>query len=165
MIPADTATLRDRLIELADAVGAKAPGEPGVKAWYIALKDFAIDDIVGALDHWLRNRPKMPSPSDIRVTLAERKNSQRARDELNALPVLELPGFGVKRSTPDSPAYLQFKAWWAEFRRDPPATTHPDTLGSFVRVGAIFAPDSGRPLSESERELREERRAIQAEGA
>ncbi|HWW29926.1 MAG TPA: hypothetical protein VNY80_07940 [Steroidobacteraceae bacterium] len=60
------------MAEMADALGTKAPGESGTKAWFIALKDFAVDEVVDALDHWLRTKPKMPSPFEIRAILAGR---------------------------------------------------------------------------------------------
>jgi hypothetical protein len=160
MTPTDTKTLADRLLELADAVGAKAPGDAGLKAWYIALKDFAIEDIVGSLDTWLRTRPKMPSPSDVRAILLQRTSDQAARDD--RVKVLSF-GFGPPPKNPQSPAYLKFKAWWAAFKRAPPTCQHPDFIASFVRVGAIIAPET--PLSEAERELLAEREAIIAEGS
>lgn len=70
MNPTDHSTLRARLSELADALGSKAPGEAGVKAWYIALKDFPIEQVINSLDHWLRTKPKMPAPADIRKILS-----------------------------------------------------------------------------------------------
>jgi len=72
MTPTDTKTLKDRLTELADAVGSKPVGEAGAKGWYIALKDFPLEEIVDSLDQWLRTKPKMPTPSDIRLILAGR---------------------------------------------------------------------------------------------
>jgi len=59
--PSDLPTLRARLSELADAVGSKAVGEAGLKAWLAALSDFAMPDVVDALDTWLRTKPKMPT--------------------------------------------------------------------------------------------------------
>lgn len=70
----------------------------------------------------------------------------------------------VAMSESNSPAYFAFCQWWATFKRNPPECRHRDAIGDFVRAGAVFAPEVGRPLSESERELLEERAAIQAEG-
>jgi len=80
VIPTDSKTLRERLVEIADAVGAKPPGEAGVKAWFIALKDFPIEDVVDALDTWLRTKPKMPTPADIRLVLAVRLSDRIERN-------------------------------------------------------------------------------------
>jgi hypothetical protein len=77
--PTDTQAMKGRLTEFADAVGARAPGEAGLKAWYIALKDFAIDEVVDALDQWLRTKPKMPAPADIRLILAGRLSDRIER--------------------------------------------------------------------------------------
>lgn len=66
----------------------------------------------------------------------------------------------LPKSAPDSPAYLQFKAWWEDFKRNPPPCEHPDTIGTFVRLGAIFTASKFQP-SDVERD--EERRAIQDE--
>jgi hypothetical protein len=68
----DASTLRARLSEIADALGFKAPSEPGIKAWILALQDFPCPDVIDALDHWLRLKPKMPTPADIRIILAGR---------------------------------------------------------------------------------------------
>jgi len=82
MNPSDHKTLHERLTELADALGAKAPGEAGVKAWYIALKDFPIDEVVDALDTWLRTKPKMPAPADVRSILAGRLSDRIERQAI-----------------------------------------------------------------------------------
>lgn len=72
MNQSDIPTLRDRLTELAEALGSKAPGEGGVKAWLLALRDFPMPDVTDALDQWLRTKTKMPAPADIRSILASR---------------------------------------------------------------------------------------------
>lgn len=84
MNQSDIPTLRDRLTELADAVGARAPGEGGVKAWLLALRDFPMPDVTDALDQWLRTKTKMPAPADIRQILAARLSDrieQKSRAE------------------------------------------------------------------------------------
>jgi hypothetical protein len=79
MNPTDSLTIKERLTELADALGSKPPAEAGVKAWYIALKDFPLDEVLGALDTWLRTKAKMPAPSEIRAILAARLSDRMER--------------------------------------------------------------------------------------
>lgn len=79
MNQSDIPTLRERLAELADAVGAKSPGEAGVKAWLVALRDFSMPDVTGALDQWLRTKAKMAAPADIRLILAGRLSDRIER--------------------------------------------------------------------------------------
>lgn len=79
MTPADLGTLRQRLTELADAVGSKAPGEAGIKAWLMALRDFQMPEVVDAMDQWVRTKTKMPAPADIRLILAGRLSDRIER--------------------------------------------------------------------------------------
>jgi len=140
--PTDSLVLKDRLAEIADAVGAKAPGELGVKAWYIALKDFPIDKVVGALDTWLRTKPKMPAPADIRqIVAASVSDRLEATLKANAEPFRLTP----QGRDPNSPAYLKFKAWWAAFKANSPPCPYPDHRGGFIRVGAVIAASDAEP--------------------
>lgn len=72
MNQSDIPVLSARLAELAEAVGSKPPGEGGVKAWLLALRDFPMPDVTDAFDQWLRTKTKMPAPADIRLILAGR---------------------------------------------------------------------------------------------
>lgn len=99
MNQSDLPTLRDRLTELAEALGGKAPGEGGVKAWLLALRDFAMPDVTDALDQWLRTKTKMPAPADVRLILAGRLS-----DRIEAKAVAERAEFaaGAKRIVSES---------------------------------------------------------------
>lgn len=90
MNQSDIPTLRERLAELADAVGARPPGEAGVKAWLMALRDFPMPDVTDALDQWLRSKTKMPAPADIRLIL-----SGRISDRLEQHAAAEKAQFAV----------------------------------------------------------------------
>jgi hypothetical protein len=57
----------------------------------------------------------------------------------------------------ESPEYLAFCEWFADFKRHPPSTPYADFVGTFVRIGAIAT------LPHLDFEAREERLAIQAE--
>lgn len=99
MNPTDTKTLQERLKEMADGLGSKAIGDAGIKAWYIALKDFSIEEIVDALDTWLRTKPKMPAPADVRSILAGRLSD---RIERQAVADREAFAAGAKRIVSDA---------------------------------------------------------------
>src|SRR5207302_9545625 len=90
--------LRARLSELADAVGSKSPGEAGLKAWLAALSDFAMPDVVDALDTWLRTQPKMPTPAEIRTILVGRLSD---RIERHAIEDRDAFRAGAKRILSD----------------------------------------------------------------
>jgi hypothetical protein len=153
MTPTDAPILRDRLTELADALASKPPADAGLKAWFFALKEFPLDQIVGALDMWLRTRQKMPAPADIRQITAQRIAEQEARAQRELLPALSPPS---TRGRPDSLEYLAFLQWWAAFKRRPPYCSHPDSIGPLVRIGSILE------APQFDFEALEERRAIQA---
>ena len=81
----DIPTLSARLNEMADALGCKPVSDIGVKAWLMALRDFAIEAVVDALDAWLRTKAKMPTPAEIRsicvARLSDRIESKSAVDK------------------------------------------------------------------------------------
>ena len=79
MNQSDLPTLRDRLAELADAVGSRPPGDAGVKAWLMALRDFPMPDVTDAMDQWIRTKSKMAAPADIRLILANRLSDRIER--------------------------------------------------------------------------------------
>ena len=79
MNPIDIKALKERLIEIAEAIGAKPVGDAGAKAWYIALKDFRIDEALDVLDYWVRTKTKMATPADIRAILSSRLSDRIER--------------------------------------------------------------------------------------
>lgn len=169
MIQVDARTLADRLTELADALGARPPGETGIKAWFIALRDYSIEDVVSALDTWLRTKAKVPAPVEIRQLLSASVSArlERQAEENGRAPIVLTSGFGPAIKDPNSPAYLAFKSWWHRFKLMPPACSHPDSVGNFVRIGAVLTEsvkEARSMLTPEERELYDERRAIQEEG-
>lgn len=160
MNPSEIGSLRERLTELAEAVGAKPPAEAGLKAWLAALHEFPTPDVLGALDDWLRSRPKMPAPSDIRARVIAMRD-ERKRFELRAQQtMIQTPGLGPWRGDPNGPEYAAFCEWFARFKSNPPACEHADYVDHFVRAGAVFVQADFRP---GDFEALEERRAIQEE--
>jgi hypothetical protein len=183
----DGKTLKARLSELADALGGKAPGEAGIKAWTVSLQDFPIEEVVAALDLWLQTKTKMPAPADIRQILAGRLSdrieakaqAEKAEYEAGATRILSEVSRGIGREYLAKIRDILAKSrgnpgngdtWWhaliLKWRAGEP-------LVWMQMVNARKAWEkSGKPAewaprgeSEAEREAAEERRCIQAEGA
>ncbi len=83
----DTATLRDRLNELAEVFEKKPVGEKGLTVWFGVLREFPTERVCGVLLGWPRSHQKFPTPSEIwkscnEMSIAEReaKSLQEARD-------------------------------------------------------------------------------------
>jgi hypothetical protein len=66
-----------------------------------------------------------------------------------------------ERSRKDSPAYLNFAAWWRVFSANTPETKYGNHCGTFDRVGALIV-NRTRDDAEAAREAEEERRAMQS---
>ena len=73
---ADLQTLKERLVELAEALGGKAPSSAALKLWGSVLKDYPIEDICDAIQLWARTKTKFPAPSEI-ASLCARRLSER----------------------------------------------------------------------------------------
>lgn len=192
MNPSDIPILRARLCETAEALGAKAIGEAGLKAWQIALKDFPCADVIDALDQWLRTKQKMPVPADIRALcsahLSDRIEIRAIADKAefaagarNMMAVIDKrigrehltrihEILAKARANPPSP-----DDWWhkliKKMREGQPLCIAQIEFSTRAWINA------GRPkewtppgletmaaVSESEREAMEEREAIQKEG-
>jgi len=82
MTPLDTPLLSENLINLADAIGGKAPTQAGMKVWIQTLREFPINEIVDVLTNWAKRATKMPAPADVWKSLndarAERMESDAA---------------------------------------------------------------------------------------
>jgi hypothetical protein len=75
----ELAALSTRLTELADALGARAPGAGGVVVWGDALSGHSFDDVQNALTDWPRRNTKMPAPADIVKVCGERQGNRIER--------------------------------------------------------------------------------------
>lgn len=124
----------DRLNELAEFYDRKPPTAGALKVWADAFTGCSVIDVLDVLTDWPRSKRAFPIASEV-VESCQARNAERhhALAKRSADPVL-VP----KPGNPNSPAYLQFKSWLAEFRRNPPPCPHPDRIGSFVRVGALL---------------------------
>lgn len=72
----DFPQLIERLNSLAEVYAAKPVTETGGKAWVFALRIFPTAAILAALDSWLMEKTKMPTPADI-AALAKRRSAPR----------------------------------------------------------------------------------------
>lgn len=115
MSPADLPALRDRMAECVEAISGKAPSEGAVKGWFVALRDLRIDQVVDALDGWLRTKSKVPTPADIRAIVGSRLGEKIERDA--SAPSMTLAD--MRPCSPDSPAYREFKRRLAEILARP----------------------------------------------
>jgi hypothetical protein len=71
MQPSDGKILKERLEQLADALGAKCPSGKGLQVWYEVLKGFYIADVISALDKWATEKVKFPAPAEIAKVCSE----------------------------------------------------------------------------------------------
>ena len=84
MIPTDVPTMKARLVEMFEAMNAKAPTDAAMRAWFVALRDYPIDEVVSALDRWLLVKAKPPAPAEIRSLCAARLSDRIERDARQA---------------------------------------------------------------------------------
>lgn len=94
--------LSQRLAQLADALGGRAPSPAGLMVWGDALQECRTDDVKIALSDWPKKNVKMPSPADI-LKVCRSETSRRLEDEAEqnrrAAPTLK----GALRSAADGP--------------------------------------------------------------
>ncbi len=110
MTPSDIPTLRSRLAECMEAMSGKPPTEAAVKGWFVALRDLRMDQVVDALDSWLRTKSKMPAPADIRAVIGVRVSEKIESQASAPSPTLA----DLRPSSPNSPAYRAFRRHLAE---------------------------------------------------
>jgi len=61
----DGRILKERLEQLADALGSKCPSGKGLQVWFEVLKGYLVADVLGALDVWATEKTKFPAPAEI----------------------------------------------------------------------------------------------------
>lgn len=79
----DFLTVVERINGLAELYGQKPPTQKAIEFWWEAIKGYMQGDVLGALDDWMRSKPKMPMPSDI-VALTASKLSDRIESQAAA---------------------------------------------------------------------------------
>jgi hypothetical protein len=123
-----------RLGELAEFYDRKPPTANALKVWADAFTGCSLVDVMDVLTDWPRSKRAFPIAAEV-VEACRALNLQRhqALTKRAAEPMQALT-----RGDPSSPAYRDFKAWLAEFKRNPPPCPHPDRIGTFVRIGALL---------------------------
>lgn len=177
----DLAELDKRLQQLADALNGRAPSAQGLIVWLDALQEFAAADVWTVITDWPKANSKMPVPLDVvraaRTAVTARIEKDASR---NAAAGRDFSVARLRPSDPSDPECLRFKAWFAEFKRRPKARVadpkgwarklldqgRPDgePLTHAMREmaqAAVVELTPRRELDEAERELLEERRAMQ----
>jgi hypothetical protein len=80
--------LSQRLTQLADALGGKAPTQAGLLVWGDALNECRFDDVKAALSDWPKTNYKMPVPAEIlkvcRSEVSRRIEEEAKRNAANA---------------------------------------------------------------------------------
>lgn len=72
MNKSDAHWLVDRLEELAEALGSRAPGAKAIPVWLDALGDCKPDHVKAVLADWPKFSVKMPAPADVRKKALEK---------------------------------------------------------------------------------------------
>lgn len=124
-----------RLAELAEFYDRKPPTPNALKVWADAFTGCSLADVMDVLTGWPRSKRTFPIASEV-VENCQSRNAER-HHALSKRVDTPAP-FPPKPNNPNSPAYLRFKAWRADFKRNPPQCPHPDRIGTFVRVGALL---------------------------
>lgn len=106
--------LAQRLSQLADALGGKAPSPAGLLVWGDALSECRFDDVRSALTDWPKSHQKMPTPVEIlkicRTILSERLEAESKRNATFAPTVDKL--VETAQDTPNARAFKRmWKAW------------------------------------------------------
>lgn len=99
MQPHDFKPFTDAMRATFDAIGARAPGEDGLKTWFRALKAFPCEDVVDSLDAWVMSNRRAPTPTDI-VDAAQERGIQRREKQSETWRVEEHNGPYTMGATP-----------------------------------------------------------------
>jgi len=128
----DSAVLTDRLTELAEALGGKAPSPKALNVWLDALKECGREEVLAVLTDWPKSHAKMPVPSEILKacreqlsTRIERDAVKRAQESSKALSGVYQP---QGRSEVGKAALVEIKAILAD-------STPGYVAGNFQHVG------------------------------
>jgi hypothetical protein len=178
--------LSQRLAQLADALGGKAPSAAGLLVWGDALAECERIDVVSVLTDWPKSHAKMPLPAEVLKLARDAASVRRERAaaaeqaaERAAAQALQKPGHWQPEAGRMTPAYAAFKRALAELKQRP--KPHPkawayrlrdreaagENLPSVARENWRAALRENLTVSETEdeREARLEREAIQAEAS
>jgi regulator of protease activity HflC (stomatin/prohibitin superfamily) len=76
----ELAIVAERLSELAEVLGGKAPSAKALPVWLDALAECPIDDVKFAFTDWPKRAVKMPAPADILKACRERMSARAERE-------------------------------------------------------------------------------------
>jgi len=118
--------LSQRLSQLADALGGKAPSPAGLLVWGDALAECERIDVVSVLTDWPKSHGKMPLPAEVLKLARDAASGRRERAaaaeqaaERDASKALQKPGHWQPEAGRLTPAYAAFKRALAELKRRP----------------------------------------------
>jgi hypothetical protein len=179
--------LSQRLAQLADALGGKAPSAAGLLVWGDALAECERIDVVAVLTDWPKSHAKMPLPAEVLKLARESATGRRERAasaeqtaERDAAKALQKPGHWKPEAGGMTPAYAEFKRSLDELKRrtKPTPKAWAYRLKDIEEVGVNLPPVAKEnwraalkenlrisPETEDQIEARLEREAIQAEAS
>lgn len=127
--------LSQRLSQLADALGARAPSSAGLLVWLDTLAEVAMADLLAVLTDWPKSHGKMPLPNEV-LKLCRDRATERAERESDGY---KLDGgkalAGVYRHDDGSCTPEVARAHLAEIRATLADCTPGTIAGAFVHIG------------------------------
>jgi hypothetical protein len=105
MQPHDIKPMTEALQAAFDALGARSPGDAGVKQWFRALKGFPVEDVVDSLDSWVMSNRRAPTPTDI-VDACQERGIRRREKQTEQWKAEEHNGPYTMGATPQGRAAL-----------------------------------------------------------
>lgn len=184
MRPSDANELARRLANLADALGAKAPGASGLAVWLDALSECDGSDVWAVLVDWPKSHAKMPLPVEVLKAAREAAAARRERIAEGERKAADVAAKRLAQTMDGEFAGAKSDAWKAaqraiaEIRKRPKpsgkdwayALRDKDARGEFLYPAqrenwraALRETARTAVETEDEREARLEREAIQAE--
>lgn len=107
--------LSQRLAQLADALGGKAPSPAGLLVWGDALSECRTDDVKAVLTDWPKSHTKMPSPAEVlkrcREMSSDRIEAESKRNAATA-PTID----SILAIPADGPNAKAFRRMWSAIR-------------------------------------------------
>lgn len=171
--------MEQRLTDIAEALGGRAPTKGALRVWHDTLRDQSYDDVVAVLADWARDHVKPPTPAEVARAVGGRVSDRIERTA--ALHARENRRTDLPAGDPNSPGYRAFREAmqrlrhrqhhdprdWARRLRDREAAgehlsiVQSSAWRTALGVTAVAAVE--RAETDDEREARIEREAIEWE--
>lgn len=113
--------LSQRLSQLADALGGRAPSPAGLLVWGDALAECSRDDVLAVLSDWPKTHSKMPLPAEV-LKLCRERLSDRIEREARTRAARGHDDWDIEPSVcanVDGEAYRQFTAFVRSLTKTP----------------------------------------------